>query len=232
MPLPTIAVPKYPITIPSTKKETFFRPFLVKEQKILLMALESKDTIHMMKAMCSIIENCTDGIVNPQEMPLFDVEYIFAKIRAKSIGESIEVKSTCPSCDSKTSLTIEIDSIEVKFPEGITNKIMLTDKLGIILKYPSLSDSIVDMESTADGAVEFVCNSIDVVFDSASTYNRKDFTPSEILTFVESLDGKQFEQITEFYKNLPQLNKTIECKCLNCNHEYVVDFRGLQDFFT
>ena len=233
MPLPTIAVPKYPIVIPSSKKKTFFRPFLMKEQKILFMALESKETEQMFRAMCDIIRNCVDDIGDTESMPMFDLEYLFARIRAKSVGETIEVSAKCPKCEHKNEMTIDIESVEVVFPEGVSNKIMLNDKLGVILRYPCLKDAVQDMSQLgADGAIDFICSSIDLVFDETSTYTRKDFTPDEIRGFVESLNTQQFEEISAFYNNLPQLNKTLNCKCKNCENEFVVDFRGLQDFFT
>jgi hypothetical protein len=233
MPLPKITIPKYPVIIPSSKKKTFFRPFLMKEQKILFMALESKEIDQMFRAMCDIVRNCVDNIEDPETIPMFDLEYIFAKIRAKSIGESVDVVSKCPKCEHGNKLTIEIDSIEVQFPEGITNKIMLNDKLGVMLRYPCLKDAAEDLNSLgANEIISFICNAIDTVFDETTVYSRKDFGSDEIREFVESLNTQQFDAITKFYTNLPQLNKTVPCTCAGCQHEYTVDFRGLQDFFT
>ena len=233
MPLPTIAVPKYPVTIPSTKKNTFFRPFLMKEQKILFMALESEDPNQVLKAMCDIIKVCVDKVENPESMPLFDVEFLFTKIRSKSVGEQIEVKIKCPKCENKTEMSIDLDGVEVKFPENISNKIMLNDKMGVVLRYPSLKDATMNFDQmTADAIIRFVCDSVDSVFDEDAVYTRKDFTDEEIMNFMESLNGQQFEQIASFFKNLPQMTKTVECKCMKCSNDFTVDFRGLNDFFT
>ena len=233
MPLPTLAVPKYPITIPSTKKSTFFRPFLMKEQKILFMALESKETTQMLSAMSDIVKNCVDMPLTPETMPMFDIEYLFARIRAKSVGESVDVTATCPKCQSQEKLSIAIDTIEVEFPPDVTNKIMLTDKLGIILRYPCLMDAAKNITGMNPNEIfAFVSSSIDMIFDENTTYSTKDFTPDEVQTFVESMSTSQFEQITKFYDNLPQLNKKVSCTCKKCEHDYIIDFRGLQDFFT
>jgi hypothetical protein len=233
MPLPVLSVPKYPITIPSSKKTTFFRPFLMKEQKILFMALESSSPDQMFNAICDIVKSCVMDIEAPATMPMFDLEYLFAKIRSKSVGEYIEVKVKCPHCDKTNDSSIDLESAEVKFPEGISNKVMLTDTLGVILRYPSLKDATRDFDNlTADGVVKFVCDSIDVVFDETSTYTRKDFSDSELLSFVETLNTAQFEKISKFYRNLPYLGKTLECKCSSCQKDFSIDFRGLQDFFT
>jgi hypothetical protein len=233
MALPKITTPKYPITIPSSKKNTFFRPFLMKEQKILFMALESEDVQQMFHAICDIVRACVTDVENPETMPMFDLEYLFTKIRAKSVGEQIEVKIKCPVCEKKNEVTVDLDGVEVKFPEDLSNKIMLTDKLGLILRYPSLNDASKDLDKlSADGIVSFVCDSVETVFDENTIYTRKDFTPDELLNFIESLNAQQFENIAKFFKNLPQMTKTIDCKCTGCGNDFSVDFRGLQDFFT
>lgn len=233
MPLPKIATPKYAVTVPSTKKQTTFRPFLMKEQKVLMMALESKSNDDMFRAMCDILTSCVDGVDDPNNMPLFDVEYLFTKVRSKSIGEVIDVRVGCPSCNKKTEIEINLDQLEVVFPENITNKIMLTDKMGIILKYPSLHDAVQNMNDvSSSGVVSFICDSIEGVFDEDQVWGKKDFTKEEIIAFVESMSTGQFEKVTEFYRNIPQLSKTAKCTCMHCSHEFEINFKGLQDFFT
>lgn len=233
MPLPKIATPKYQLTIPSSKKKVFFRPFLMKEQKVLMMAVEGKNDADILRAMCDIIASCVDGIDKVDTMPMFDVEYIFAQMRAKSVGENVDVRVKCPKCSAKNDVSVQIDTIEVVFPEQASNKIMLNDDLGIILKYPSMSDRKPDLKKVStDDAFEFICNSIEMVFDKDTTYTKKDFTPDEINEFVLSMNSEQFEKISKFYESLPYLSKQIDCKCIGCQHEFKVDFRGLQDFFT
>lgn len=232
MALPTLSVPKYPITIPSTKKKTRFRPFLVKEQKILFMALESGEEKNMIDAMCDIVALCVDGIENPKKMPIFDLEYLFAKIRSKSVGETVTLKATCTECNYKQDIDINLETVEVEFPEDHTNKIMLSDDVGLMLKYPALEDVKDEMKSmTSETIVEFVCNSIDVVFDKETTYTRKDFTDEEIKKFVDSMNASQFEKLSNFYLKMPNMRKEVDCTCKNCNNSYKIVYKGLRDFF-
>jgi phage FluMu protein Com len=233
MPLPTLGIPKYRITIPSTKKETTFRPFLVKEQKSLYMALESQNQLQILDAMCGVVSDCVDGLGDTSNMPMFDIEYMFLKIRAKSVGEIIDLKAKCPKCDKYNEINIDLDQIEVKFPENISNKIMLNEKIGIMIRYPSISDANMDMRQMGmEQVLDFVASSIETVFDDLNVYNKKDFTSEEIHKFVESMTSQQFELVSKFYLNIPRIKKDIECTCLHCKHEFTAAFGGLQDFFT
>lgn len=233
MALPKLVTAKYPVTIPSTKKNTFFRPFLMREQKVLMMAMESNDQEQILNAICDIVKVCVDGVENPGSMPMFDLEYLFLRIRAKSVGELIDVTLKCPNCGRNQPKQINLDDVSVYFNEEVSSKIMLTDKMGVIMRYPCLRDSVQDIANlNAEGIVKFICNSIDLVFDEATTYTRKDFTHEEIQNFVESMSTSQFENISKFYQNLPQLKKTVECKCSGCEKDFSLDFRGLTDFFT
>lgn len=233
MPLPTLSVPRYPLTIPSTKKLTTFRPFLVKEQKILLMALESEDEKQIIRAMLDIVTNCVDGVQEPESIPLFDLEYIFAKIRAKSVGEQIDVKIKCSNCDKRFDTTIDVENLEVKFPEGVTNKIMLSESLGMVLRYPAVKDmgKTVENMNTLE-ILNYIADSIEMIFDADGIYTSKDFTHEEAVKFVESLSSPQFEKVSNFYKTMPQLEKDIKYRCPHCNTESTTTFRGLRDFFT
>lgn len=232
MPLPNVSVPKYPITVPSSKKKTVFRPFLMKEQKILFMALESKDQMQMLNAMCDIVENCIEGIDDAKTLPLFDLEYLFLKIRSKSVGEVVEARTKCPQCSKTNEISINLETVEIDFPKDHSNKVMLSDKMGVILKYPTIKDSMKEIDSLdASGMVKYISDSIEMVFDGDMTYSRKDFTTEEIANFVDTLNAQQFEKMAKFYTNLPQLHKETENKCLYCGHEYKISFRGLQDFF-
>lgn len=233
MALPTIAIPKYPITIPSSKKKIVFRPFLMKEQKILHMAMETNDQRQIFDAVCDIIRDCVDGVENPENLPMFDLEYIFMKIRAKSVGEIVEVGAKCPHCGVKNDVEINLDTIEVKFPENTSNKIMLDEKLGVLMRYPAFKDSLKDLTNlNTDGIFNYVCDSIEMVFDDSNTYTRKDFTAQELKDFVESMNSNQFEKLANFYTKLPELSKQVECTCIKCRESFKVDFKGLSDFFT
>lgn len=233
MSLPTLGIPKYRITIPSSKKETTFRPFLVKEQKILYMALESQDEKQIIDAMCNIIRGCVDDVDHPEKMPMFDLEYLFTKIRSKSVGEVLELKTKCPKCGKMNDLSVNLDDVEVKFPENVSNKIMLTDKVGITIRYPCITDAKQNMKDmTVEQVLDFVMGSIETVFDDENVYTKKDFTKEEIQKFVESMTNPQFELVGKFYLSMPELKKEVECRCIGCEHEFVASFVGLSDFFT
>jgi hypothetical protein len=233
MTLPRLAIAKYPITIPSTKTETYFRPFLVKEQKILMMASESGDEKQIAKAIGDIVDRCVDGLNNAHSMPMFDMEYLFLNIRAKSAGEVVSLNAPCPKCSKTHSVDVKLEEIEVDFKDNRSNKIMLTDKMGIVIRYPCLGDSAVSMNGmNAEDVIEFVAASIESVFDEEMVYGRKDSTQKEMVEFVESMTTEQFEKVTEFYQNLPQVRKEVDCRCPSCGNEYKIDFRGLRDFFT
>jgi phage FluMu protein Com len=233
MSLPTLGIPKYRVTIPSTKKETTFRPFLVKEQKVLYMALESQDDKQILDAMCNIIQSCVDGISSISKMPMFDIEYLFTKIRAKSVGEIVEVKAKCPQCQKSNELSINLDEVEVQFPESISNKIMISDKVGIVIRYPCITDARSNLNNmSVEEVLHFVANSIETVFDEDNVYTRKDFIDEEIQKFVESMTNNQFELIGKFYTNLPEMKKDVECHCIGCQNDFKASFTGLQDFFT
>jgi len=232
MPLPTVAVQRYPVTIPSTKKQTTFRPFLMKEQKMLYVALESKDHKQMMLAMCEILKHCVDGITDTDNMPLFDIEYLFMKIRSKSVGESVEAKTKCPKCEGTNDVTINLDEVNVEFSPNHTRNIILKDKLGVVMRYPCVSDAVQNIDSLdAMGMIKYVADSVEMVFDENTTYTRKDFTDEEIVRFVDSLNTSQFEKIVKFYNDVPQLQKSVTCKCIKCKEDYEISFKGLQDFF-
>lgn len=233
MPLPTLNTPKYQVTIPSNKKVTTFRPFLVKEQKILLMALESNDSKQVLSAMCEIIKNCVDDIDDPMALALFDIEYLFAKIRGKSIGEQIEVKVKCKKCEKKNDLLVDLDGMEVVFPEQSSNKIMLTDTLGVIMSYPSFNKIDVELQNmNLPDMLRFIANSIETIFDESNVYTRKDFDEQEAARFVESMTADQFQKVSDFFKNTPHLHKEVSHTCKFCGENFTVSFEGLQDFFT
>lgn len=232
MPLPKIATPKFPVTIPSTKRNTFFRPFLMKEQKVLYMAMHGDDVDQIFNAMCDIVENCVDGATDARNMPVFDLEYLFMRIRAKSVGEMIQVGVKCRECTKGNKVEINLDELEVEFQPEFSNKVMLNENLGIILRYPCMEDLKRKIQrDDADSMVKFVCDSIESVFDNISVWTRKDFSEDEIREFVESMSSSQLEKVGNFYANLPSLTKKTNYMCQHCKKEQEVDFRRLQDFF-
>ena len=247
MGLPTITVPQYTLTVPSTGKEIKYRPFLVKEEKILLLAMESEDSADMVAATKNIINSCTYGDFNADDSPVFDIEYIFLQLRGKAKGEVIELKYKCPKCEGEIDLNIDLNKIKVVTNEKHTKDIKLKDDLGVMMKYPT-----VDMQSEfsqlqkesnpVDGLFESVTRCIDYIYDAETTYPAKDHSKEELLTFVESLTDDYFKQITNFFETIPVLKHKAVLHCTNkvkrkgkeakvCNHKEDIELEGLASFF-
>ena len=247
MGLPTITVPQYTLTVPSTGKEIKYRPFLVKEEKILLLAIESEDSADMVTATKNIINSCTYGDFNADDSPVFDIEYIFLQLRGKAKGEVIELKYKCPKCEGEIDLNIDLNKIKVVTNENHTKDIKLKDDLGVMMKYPT-----VDMQSEfsqlqkesnpVDGLFESVTRCIDYIYDAETTYPAKDHSKEELLTFVESLTDDYFKQITNFFETIPALKHKAVLNCTNkvkrkgkeakvCNHKEDIELEGLASFF-
>ena len=240
MPLPTIETPTYELKLPSSSKKVRYRPFLVKEEKILIIALESKNQSEITTAVTEVLKKCilTKG-VDVDNLPTFDIEYLFLNIRAKSIGEDIKLTVTCPD-DRKTKVpvTIYVDEIKVTKPKNHKRDIVLDDKLTLRMKYPSLSQFISSNFDTEDEAEELVDKTFKVVADCIETiYNEedawdaKDYTPQERIEFVEQLNSKQYKAVEAFFETMPKLAHTVKVTNPNTNVESEIRIEGLQSFF-
>ena len=249
MGLPTIAVPEYTLTIPSTGKEVKYRPFLVKEEKILLLAMESEKTEEIITATKTIIENCVYGDINVDEMPTFDIEYIFLKLRAKSKGEVLELKYKCPKCEQEIPLAINIDDIKVvQQDKEHTKDIKLNEDLGIMMKYPNLSlqtkiAQASDDKPEIEELFDTMTACIDYIYDKETTYPSKDHTNEEMTTFLESLTDDQFQKLAKFFETSPTLKHDVELHCKNkvkgkgkekkeCGYKEKITLEGLDSFFA
>ena len=247
MGLPTIVVPQYTLTIPSTGKEVKFRPFLVKEEKILLLAMESEKTEEILLATKTIIENCVFDNLDVDNMPTFDMEYIFLQLRGKAKGEVIELQYKCPTCEGPIDLNINIDDVKVSKNENHTNDIKLTEDLGIIMKYPNMKLQMdVAHTSKENSDVEQLFNTIvkcvDYIYDKENTYPSKDHTKKEMNDFLESLTDTQFQNIAEFFSTAPVLKHSVDLQCKNkspkskgkkeCGYKEKKVLEGLNSFFT
>jgi len=241
MPLPTIATPTYELILPSTGKKIKYRPFLVKEEKILILALESQDQSEITNAVKDVLKKCilTRGI-KVDGLPTFDIEYIFLNIRAKSIGESIKVIVTCPD-DRKTEVpvTIYVDEIEVSKPDGHTTDIVLDKTMTLRMKYPSLSqfiESNFDVSMTAEETVEktfkVIADCMDTVFTAEDAWEAKDYTTKERLAFIEQLSSKQYKDVERFFSTMPKLSHSVEVENPNTGVKNTVVLEGLADFFA
>lgn len=237
MALPKMNAPLYNVTIPSTKKEVKFRPFLVKEEKSLLLAQQSEDPKVMVNTLKSIIENCIVDKVDIDKLAIFDYEYLFTQIRAKSVGEIVELLFLCDTCDddkAKTQVNIDISKFQVEFPEGHDTKIALFDDVGIIMKNPSL-DTLDKLEKIKDGDIDsifdVVAECIESVYTTEEVFNTKDQTKQEVIEFLENLTQEQFMKIEGFFLTMPKLRQTVEYDCPVCNKHHVKKMEGLASFF-
>ena len=242
MALPSIATPEYKTNIPSTGKEITFRPFLVKEEKLLLTAQESGEQKDQIMAIANILAACisTPGIEIGQ-LATFDMEYLFLKLRAKSVGEVIQINvphqepagpsgSLENSCTHRTDITINIDEVEVLPPVPDT-KIQITDDIGVSLRFPTFQDLATDEDTTTTAYIfKLLANCVEFVYDKEEVYN--DFTKKEVSEWIDALSQDQFQKISQFYENLPRIRKPIEWKCEACGKKESMTLEGLESFFS
>jgi len=242
MPLPIIESPKYEVQIPSTGKVISYRPYLVKEEKILMIALESQDAKQALNAIKDVIKTCTFNTIDPEKLTMFDLEYIFLKLRAKSVGETTTIRLKCDECETYTNVDINLDSIPLFWPNGEkTNKtIKLTDKIGVTLQYITLDKmsrfnlNLKNDEDKLKIMTDMISASIESIYDQDSVYAASDSTKEELDKFVDMLNRTQIESIEKFLSGMPRLEKKIEFKCCNdkCNHDNSMTLTGLQSFFA
>ena len=236
MPLPTIVTPSYELTLPSNGKKIKYRPFLVKEEKILILAIESNSMKDISRAIKDVLKNCilTKG-VKIDELPTFDIEYLFLNIRSRSIGESIDLIVTCPD-DGKTKVNaqIYIDEIEIKKSKNHNPDIKLDDTYTMRLKYPSLDqfiDENFNFDEDNDNSFDIISSCIDMVFSEEEAWEAKDCTKKELLEFVERLNSIQFKEVEKFFDTMPKLSHEIEVENPNTKVKSKVALEGLASFF-
>jgi hypothetical protein len=236
MALPKLTTPTYELEIPSTDEKIKFRPFLVKEEKILMMAMESKSSADITQAVKDIVLECTFNKVKIDDMPMFDVEYIFLQIRSKSVGEVSKLKLLCPD-DKKTYADVELDLNEVivQVGDNHTNKIDLGNDMGMIMKYPTI-DSFSETgirDITPDNMLDVIGSCILQIFEKKGekVYDTKDQTKKEVTDFIESLNTKQFKDVQHFFETMPKLKHEITLKNPKTKKESKIMLNGLNDFF-
>ena len=237
MALPKLNVPIYELVVPSTDKKIKYRPFLVKEEKVLLIAMESGEPEDMLRAVKDIVNECTFNKLKLGIMPMFDVEYIFLNIRAKSVGEVSKLKVLCQD-DGETYADVEIDlnEINVQVDKEHTNKIELTDETGVIMQYPTIdsfsADGIADIN--ASNMLDVIVSCIAQIYDKGGeeVYDAKDSTKKELVEFVEQMNTKQFAEVQKFYDTMPSLKHTITVKNPKTKKDNIVVLSGLNDFFA
>ena len=238
MPLPKIATPTYELELPSTGKSIKYRPFLVKEEKVLVIALESEDTKQITNAIKAVLKNCvlTKG-VKVETLPTFDIEFLFLNIRGKSVGEEIEVNIVCPD-DGETNVPvfIDLDSIQVQKDDDHTNQIKLDDDLMMEMKYPSLEQFIKNNFDFQEGnqmdqSFELIATCIDKIYNEDEVWATADCTKKEVKDFLESMNSSQFKEIEKFFETMPKLKHTIEVTNPNTKVKSEVVLEGLASFF-
>ena len=235
MPLPILETPTYELTIPSTKKIVEFRPFLVKEEKLLLVAQESKSQKEMLRAMKKLVDVCLFKKVEVDKLALFDLEYIFIKLRAKSVGETTTILAPCAKCEEPNEISINLDEIKVQYPKKAVNTVVkFTDDVGVNLRYIGVKDldRISGNEAKKiDESFAMVKAAIESIFDADTVYPAREQTPRELDDFMNSLSHQQIQKITDFIEQSPKLTQKIEFTCTACKHVNKNTLEGSDAFF-
>lgn len=242
MPLPKVVTPTYELTLPSNKKIVKYRPFLVREEKILIIAMESGDNTQIRNSVKDVLKNCilTRGI-KIDSLPSFDIEYLFLNIRSKSVGESVELIITCPD-DGETQVeaVVNIDEIEVNIPDNHTSEIKVDDTITVKMKYPSLQEFIdnnFDFSDTSNSeekinkSFEVVASCIDMVYTSNESWSAGDVTKKELIAWLETFDSIQFKRIETFFDTMPKLSHTLTVTNPKTGVESEIVLEGLSSFF-
>ena len=240
MPLPKIATPSYELELPSTGKTIQYRPFLVKEEKLLVIALESEDTKQITNAIKAVIKSCvlTKGI-KVETLPTFDIEYLFLNIRGKSVGEDIDVNLICPDDnETEVSVSVNLDDIKVQKPEGHSNQIKLDNNLMMELKYPSLNEFIKNnfdpndsSKNPMDQSFDLIGSCINKIYNQDEVWAAADCSKKEITDFLDSMNSSQFKEVEKFFETMPKLSHTLKVLNPKTNVESNVVLEGLASFF-
>ena len=239
MPLPTIATPTYELELPSTGKKVKYRPFLVKEEKLLVLALETESTKDISTAIKTVLKNCiqTRG-VKVENLPTFDIEYLFLNIRGKSVGEEVEVNLIAPDDEvTEVPVTINIDDINIQRDEKHNNKVKLDDSLIMEMKYPSLDQFIksnfnFDGEIDMDQSFDLIASCIDKIYNEEEVWSTADCTKKEVKDFLEQMNSMQFKEIEKFFETMPKLSHSVTFTNPKTKVESTVSLEGLSSFFA
>lgn len=242
--LPKIDVPIHEIKLPLLKKTVKYRPFLVKEEKILLMAMEAGDEKTITEAIKQIINNCCLDDIDVDSLPLVDMEYLFLNLRARSIGEIVELQYKCnntvkdetgqdTTCNNIVPLEVNLLDVKPTIDKTHTNKIELTPNMGMMMKYPNFKMiETVEGENEVERLMNLILDSIELIYDKDTIYYSKDVDRKELLEFVESLTKEQFDKVQLFFTTLPKIKKDLDFKCKKCGHSEKITIEGIQNFFV
>jgi len=237
MALPVLTTPTYELEVPSTDEKIKYRPFLVKEEKVLLIALESGESSQIVQAIKTIVDECTYNKLPLGKLPMFDIEYIFLQIRSKAVGEVSKLNLLCPD-DGKTYVEVEVNlsEIEVEVNETHKNKIELTEDMGMIMTYPTI-DSFIDgkfTDITAENMIDVVASCVLQIYEKKGevVYDAKDSTKQEMVEFIENMNTNQFKDVQDFFDSMPVLKHTVKFKNPKTKVECEMVLKGLNDFFV
>lgn len=236
MALPVLNSATYELTVPSTGKAIQYRPFLVKEEKVLLTVLETNDMVQISRAVRGLIEACTFNKLAVEEMAMFDIEYIFLKIRAKSVGESSTITLPCGSCEERNEISVNLDQVELSGKPSGKEKIQLTQDVGVVMRYSKVKDveRVMKSRETSTGVdviMSLVASCIESIYDAESVYPASEHKPEELLDFIESLNKEQFGLIQEWFESYPKLREDVSFNCTKCGEKTEVVLEGMNDFF-
>jgi len=236
MALPQVVLPTYELELPSNGKKIKYRPFVVKEEKLLLLALETNDEKQIEEAVKTTLKGCIQTRVKIENLAIFDLEYIFLQIRAVSVGEIVEMKVTCKDDNTtKVQYNLNLSEVNVIKPEGHSNKIMLSDDMGVIMKYPQWNDfiigSVMGQSPSAEGIIEIIADCVDQIFDGEDVYDSSTTSKKEFFQFIENLTNAQFEKIQEFFQSCPRLEHKFTVINPNTGEPSEFVLTGLSNFF-
>ena len=234
MALPKLDTPTYELEQPSTGEKIKYRPFLVKEQKTLMMAQESGDDIQIRDALANLISGCTFEVIDPYKVPIFDIEYLFLRIRGKSVGEKVDLNLLCPDDnETRVNKSINLEDIGVNMKVGHTNEIDITKKIKMIMKYPTLND-MTDLDVETINSTEIftmIKRCVYEIRDGETIYNRVDMSEKELEEFIDSLTAEQFEGITDFFDTMPKVQHSVEVTNPKTKKKGEIIIEGIQSFF-
>ena len=235
MALPQLNTARYQVFVPGLGKEVSFRPYLVKEEKILMLAMESNDQKQILSAVTDVIKACVLDDINVDNLAVFDIELLFINLRQKSVGEGITVSMNCTECETQNQVDVDLDELEIPTISDDDKIIMLTDNVGVTMRYPSFKDvkkfKPQELEKI-DGVMSLLKECIVNIFDAEDVHDTRDISKKELSDFVDGMNNSQFQKLSSFFEGMPSLKTVLKFKCTNCGHENVHEVRGLQNFFT
>jgi len=235
MALPKLDTPTYQLKVPSTGESASYRPYLVKEEKLLMMAMESNDTNQMMSAVKNVIRSCTSDTIDVNALAMFDIEYIFTQLRAKSVGEVSTIKVGCQKCEASNEVDVNLENVRVDVPKSDMQTIALTDSVGVSLRYPSVDAMLKaqadESRSDVDRVFDLIIACIDSIYSGDEIFDAKEQSPKELSEFIESLNTQQFNKIREFIETIPSAAIDVEFMCMSCSEHNSFEVKGLGNFF-